>query len=67
MQVFPLKTATNSDVDYILQFASPSDDCLATADVINMTRTWYLSYRCHPGHIYIQKALACKASQGFTF
>ena len=29
-----LKSATNSDVDYILQFASPSDDCLATADVI---------------------------------
>ena len=29
MQVFPLKYATNSDVDYILQFASPSDDCLA--------------------------------------
>ena len=29
MQVFPLKSATNSDVDYILQFASPSDDCLA--------------------------------------
>jgi len=34
MQVFSLKSATNSDVDYILQFASPSDDCLATADVI---------------------------------
>ena len=32
---FSLKSATNSDVDYILQFASPSDDCLATADVIN--------------------------------
>ena len=29
-----LKSATNSDVDYILQFASPSDDCLATADMI---------------------------------
>jgi len=34
MQEFSLKSATNSDVDYILQFASPSDDCLATADVI---------------------------------
>ena len=34
MQELPLKSATNSDVDYILQFASPSDDCLATADVI---------------------------------
>lgn len=32
--VYNLKSATNSDVDYILQFASPSDDCLATADVI---------------------------------
>ena len=34
MQELPLKSATNSDVDYILQFASPFDDCLATADVI---------------------------------
>ena len=32
--VYFLKSATNSDVDYILQFASPSDDCLATADMI---------------------------------
>ena len=31
---YNLKSATNSDVDYILQFASPSDDCLATTDVI---------------------------------
>jgi hypothetical protein len=23
--------------------------------------------QCHPGLIYIKKALACKASQGFTF
>jgi len=33
-KVLTLKSATNSDVDYILQFASPTDDYLATADVI---------------------------------
>ena len=33
-KLISLKSATNSDVDFILQFASPSADCLATADVI---------------------------------